>query len=106
MRVTPLYDLDEFDKQLHQWCREAAGEDGYKIKWIQRFHAKNLTSVEKGNKWWDAFSSVMDGFDAKLIKTIFPGLNTLTYLRLVQTQTILATKSMLERDGSDIDFKK
>lgn len=40
MRVTPLYDLDEFDKQLHQWCREAAGEDGYKIKWIQRFHAK------------------------------------------------------------------
>ena len=81
MRVTPLYDLDEFDKQLHQWCREAAGEDGYKIKWIQRFHAKNLTSVEKGNKWWDAFSSVMDGFGAKLIKTIFPGLNTLTHSR-------------------------
>jgi len=106
MRVTPLYDLDEFDKQLHQWCREAAGEDGYKIKWIQRFHAKNLTSVEKGNKWWDAFSSVMDGFGAKLIKTIFPGLNTLTHLRLVQTQAILVTKSMSERDGSDIDFKK
>ena len=72
-QVLGIYDLDEFDKQLHQWCREAAGEDGYKIKWIQRFHAKNLTSVEKGNKWWDAFSSVMDGFGAKLIKTIFPG---------------------------------
>jgi len=81
MRVTPLYDLDEFDKQLHQWCREAAGEDGYKIKWIQRFHAKNLTSVEKGNKWWDAFSSVMDGFGAKLIKTIFPAATDGRYVR-------------------------
>ena len=72
MRVTPLYDLDEFDKELHAWCKEAAGDD-YEIKWIQRFKNKNLTSVEPGFKWWDAFSSVMDELNAKLIKTIFPG---------------------------------
>ena len=27
MRVTPLYDLDVFDKQIHAWCKEAAGDD-------------------------------------------------------------------------------
>ena len=59
-------------KDLHSWCKEAAGDD-YEIKWIQRFKNKNLTSVEPGYKWWDAFSGVMDGLNAKLIKTIFPG---------------------------------
>ena len=30
--------------------------------------------MEKGDKWWDAFSSVLvDQCNAKLIKTIFPG---------------------------------
>ena len=59
-------------KDLHAWCKEAAGDD-YEIKWIQRFKNKNLTSVEPGYKWWDAFSGVMDGLNVKLIKTIFPG---------------------------------
>ena len=74
MRVTPLYDLDEFDQLIHTWCKKAAG-DNYSVRWVQKFEGKNLTSVEPGYKWWDAFDSVMKIFDAKLIKTIFPGIS-------------------------------
>ena len=59
--------------KLYSRCREAAG-DNYSVKFIQKFGEKNLTSVEKGDKWWDAFSSAVEGqCNAKLIKTIFPG---------------------------------
>ena len=60
-------------KKKSSRCRDAAGDE-YTVKFIQKFEEKNITSVEKGDKWWDAFSSVVVGqCGAKLIKTIFPG---------------------------------
>jgi len=78
MRVTPLYDLDVFDKQIHAWCKEAAGDD-YEIRWVQRFKSKNLTSVEPGFKWWDAFSRAVQPHP--LVKTIFPAATDSRYIR-------------------------
>jgi aminoacylase len=80
MRVTPLYDLDEFEREIHSWCKAAAGEN-YSVRWVQKFEGKNLTSVEPGYKWWDAFDAVMKKFDAKLIKTIFPAATDSRYIR-------------------------
>merc|ERR1712123_353554 len=78
MRVTPLYDLDVFDKQIHAWCKEAAGDD-YEIRWVQRFKSKNMTSVEPGFKWWDAFSRAVQPHP--LVKTIFPAATDSRYIR-------------------------
>lgn len=84
MRVTPLMDLDQLEKDIHKWCREAAG-DNYSVKFIQKFGEKNLTSVEKGDKWWDAFSNAVEGqCNAKLIKTIFPAATDSRYVRASQ----------------------
>ena len=73
MRITPTTDLVELEKNMNTWCREACGDD-YELRFIQKFTEKNITSIEAGNKWWDAFSSIVEGeCGAKLIKTIFPG---------------------------------
>ena len=73
MRITPTTDLVELEEKMNTWCRDACGND-YEIKFIQKFTDPNITCVEAGDKWWDAFSSVVEGeCNAKLIKTIFPG---------------------------------
>lgn len=81
MRVTPTTDLVQLEKNFHIWCRDACGDD-YEIKFIQKFTEKNITCVDAGDKWWDAFSSVVEGeCGAKLIKTIFPAATDGRYVR-------------------------
>lgn len=84
MRITPTTDLVELEKNMNTWCREACGDD-YELRFIQKFMEKNITSVEAGDKWWDAFASIVEGeCGAKLIKTIFPAATDGRYVRSCQ----------------------
>ena len=52
--MTPNTDLDEMEKQLYQWCKEAGSN--VCLEFLQIFKNQTLTSTEPGNMWWDAFS--------------------------------------------------
>lgn len=58
MRVTPHADLEELDALIASWCRQAGGR--VRHEFLQKLESKALTSVTKGDRWWDAFASALD----------------------------------------------
>ena len=83
IRVTPLADLDKLNEQIHQWCTQAAGQGDYEINWVQKLDEKQITPIEPGFKWWDAFSAAVESDSVGLVKTIFPASTDGYFLRSV-----------------------
>lgn len=50
IRVNPWVDLDEMDKQLRAWCREA-GEDVLLEFVAEKLRKPGLTSIQPGDIW-------------------------------------------------------
>lgn len=49
IRVNPYTDIDEMEKQLYSWCKEAG--DDVQLEFINHYKKQTLTSVEPGNLW-------------------------------------------------------
>lgn len=79
LRIPPTVDLQEFEKQIKTWCKEA-GED-VTYKFAQKHMDQNMTSTEESDPWWKAFSSTCKAMNMTLIKEIFPAATDSRFIR-------------------------
>jgi len=81
IRVTPTTDLDEMEKQIYEWCKEAGSD--VQLEFLQILKDQTLTSTEPGNVWWDAFSSACQAQKMEIQCEIFPAATDSRFLREV-----------------------
>ncbi|XP_048449552.1 aminoacylase-1 [Rhincodon typus] len=55
IRIPPTVDLEAFEEQIKTWC-QAAG-DGVAYEFHQKIMDQSVTSIDKSDPWWNAFSS-------------------------------------------------
>lgn len=79
LRIPPTVDLQEFEKQIKTWCKEA-GED-VTYKFAQKHMDQSTTSTEESDPWWQAFSSTCKAMNMTLIKEIFPAATDSRFIR-------------------------
>ncbi|XP_067855119.1 aminoacylase-1B-like [Heptranchias perlo] len=81
IRIPPTVDLKAFEEQIKTWCQEAG--DGV----VYEFHQKNmdqaLTSIDKSDPWWSAFSSTCQQMDMTLQCEIFPAATDSRFIRAI-----------------------
>uniref|UniRef100_A0A665THG6 N-acyl-aliphatic-L-amino acid amidohydrolase n=1 Tax=Echeneis naucrates TaxID=173247 RepID=A0A665THG6_ECHNA len=78
LRIPPTVNLQEFEAQIKQWCKEA-GED-ITYKFAQKHMNQDVTSTEESDPWWSAFSGACK---AMLEKEIFPAATDSRFIRAV-----------------------
>uniref|UniRef100_A0A3Q3FZW0 N-acyl-aliphatic-L-amino acid amidohydrolase n=1 Tax=Labrus bergylta TaxID=56723 RepID=A0A3Q3FZW0_9LABR len=81
LRIPPSVNLQDFEKQIKEWCKEA-GED-VTYKFAQKHMNQNVTSTEEGDPWWNAFSTVCKAMNVTLEKEIFPAATDSRFIRAV-----------------------
>ncbi|CAB4064527.1 ACY1 [Lepeophtheirus salmonis] len=86
IRVTPTTDLEEFNKMINDWCREAcvsSGGDGTGIntEYQAKFEGREVTSVAENDLWFQAFKKGVEKSNIKIDTRIFPGGTDSRYLR-------------------------
>jgi len=81
IRVTPTVDLEAFEEQLRQWCKDVG--EGVHLKFLQQFKGDNLTTADDSNPWWKAFSSAANKLGIEIDKEIFPAATDSRFIRRV-----------------------
>ncbi|TKS71374.1 Aminoacylase-1A [Collichthys lucidus] len=81
LRIPPTVNLQEFEKQIREWCREA-GED-VTYEFAQKHMNQNVTSTEADDPWWSAFSGACKAMNITLEKEIFPAATDSRFIRAV-----------------------
>uniref|UniRef100_A0A667XX76 N-acyl-aliphatic-L-amino acid amidohydrolase n=1 Tax=Myripristis murdjan TaxID=586833 RepID=A0A667XX76_9TELE len=61
LRIPPTVNLQEFEKQIKQWCKEAG--EGITYEFAQKHMNQNVTSTEDSDPWWNAFSTTCKAID-------------------------------------------
>ncbi|XP_060554792.1 aminoacylase-1-like [Ruditapes philippinarum] len=79
IRIAPTVDLVEFEEKIKTWCEEA-GED-VTYSFIQKCDDQTLTSTDKSDPWWNAFSTACESLGMVLEKEIFPAGTDSRFLR-------------------------
>ncbi|XP_027859042.1 aminoacylase-1 isoform X3 [Xiphophorus couchianus] len=60
LRIPPTVNLQEFEKQIKQWCKDAGDDVTYEF--AQKHMNQNLTSTAENDPWWSAFSAACKSF--------------------------------------------
>uniref|UniRef100_A0A8C4HJP6 N-acyl-aliphatic-L-amino acid amidohydrolase n=1 Tax=Dicentrarchus labrax TaxID=13489 RepID=A0A8C4HJP6_DICLA len=81
LRIPPTVNLQEFERQIKDWCKEA-GED-VTYEFAQKHMNQNVTSTEENDPWWIAFSSACKAMNLTLEKEIFPAATDSRFIRAV-----------------------
>lgn len=81
IRIPPTVDLVKFEEQIKAWCREAGSDVTYEF--IQKNTDQTLTSTEKTDPWWNAFSTACEKMNITLEKEIFPASADIRFLRRI-----------------------
>nr|XP_057921461.1 aminoacylase-1-like [Doryrhamphus excisus] len=81
LRIPPTVNLQEFEKLIQRWCKEA-GED-VTYKFAQKHMDQNMTSTKESDPWWSAFSQACGEMDMTLEKEIFPAATDSRFIRAV-----------------------
>uniref|UniRef100_A0A672YE07 Peptidase M20 dimerisation domain-containing protein n=1 Tax=Sphaeramia orbicularis TaxID=375764 RepID=A0A672YE07_9TELE len=81
LRIPPTVNLQEFEGQIQQWCKEA-GED-VTYEFAQKHMNQNVTSTEESDPWWSAFSAACKEMNMTLEKEIFPAATDSRFIRAV-----------------------
>jgi len=81
VRLTPLMELQEFDRQVNEWIREAG--EGVSIDYFQKHMDQTKTDISPKSKWWTAFSSALTAKNVNFKPDIFPAATDSRHLRAV-----------------------
>uniref|UniRef100_A0A671YEL4 N-acyl-aliphatic-L-amino acid amidohydrolase n=1 Tax=Sparus aurata TaxID=8175 RepID=A0A671YEL4_SPAAU len=81
LRIPPTVNLQEFERQIKQWCKEA-GED-VTYEFAQKHMNQNVTSTEENDPWWSTFSGACKSMNLTLEKEIFPAATDSRFIRAV-----------------------
>uniref|UniRef100_A0A4W6DLR0 N-acyl-aliphatic-L-amino acid amidohydrolase n=1 Tax=Lates calcarifer TaxID=8187 RepID=A0A4W6DLR0_LATCA len=81
LRIPPTVNLQEFERQIKQWCKEA-GED-VTYEFAQKHMNQNVTSTEENDPWWSTFSAACKAMNMTLEKEIFPAATDSRFIRAV-----------------------
>uniref|UniRef100_A0AAX7V4V5 N-acyl-aliphatic-L-amino acid amidohydrolase n=1 Tax=Astatotilapia calliptera TaxID=8154 RepID=A0AAX7V4V5_ASTCA len=81
LRIPPTVNLQEFERQIKQWCKEA-GED-VTYDFAQKHMNQNITSTDESDPWWNAFSASCKEMNMTLKKEIFPAATDSRFIRAV-----------------------
>uniref|UniRef100_H3DB38 N-acyl-aliphatic-L-amino acid amidohydrolase n=1 Tax=Tetraodon nigroviridis TaxID=99883 RepID=H3DB38_TETNG len=81
LRIPPTVNLQEFERQIKAWCKEA-GED-VTYEFAQKHMNQNMTSTEETDPWWRAFSGACREMNLTLEKEIFPAATDSRFIRAV-----------------------
>ncbi|XP_061583197.1 aminoacylase-1A-like [Cololabis saira] len=81
LRIPPTVNLQEFEKQIKQWCKEA-GED-VTYKFAQKHMNQNTTSTDENDPWWSTFGAACKSMNMTLEKEIFPAATDSRFIRAV-----------------------
>ncbi|XP_036958096.1 aminoacylase-1-like [Acanthopagrus latus] len=81
LRIPPTVNLQEFERQIKQWCKEA-GED-VTYKFAQKHMNQNVTSTDENDPWWSTFSGACKSMNMTLEKEIFPAATDSRFIRAV-----------------------
>uniref|UniRef100_A0A3B5L7K1 N-acyl-aliphatic-L-amino acid amidohydrolase n=1 Tax=Xiphophorus couchianus TaxID=32473 RepID=A0A3B5L7K1_9TELE len=79
LRIPPTVNLQEFEKQIKQWCKDAGDDVTYEF--AQKHMNQNLTSTAENDPWWSAFSAACKNMT--LEKEIFPAATDSRFIRAV-----------------------
>ncbi|XP_061146532.1 aminoacylase-1A-like isoform X1 [Syngnathus typhle] len=81
LRIPPTVNLQEFEKVIQGWCKEAG--DGITYDFAQKHMDQNITSTRENDPWWSAFSQACKEMDWTLQKEIFPAATDSRFIRAV-----------------------
>ncbi|KAL4239493.1 adenylate cyclase [Mactra antiquata] len=79
IRIAPTEDLVEFEEKIKTWCTEAG--EGVTYEFVHKNTDKTLTSTDKSDPWWNAFSTACESMGMVLETEIFPASTDGRYLR-------------------------
>uniref|UniRef100_A0AAQ4QT92 N-acyl-aliphatic-L-amino acid amidohydrolase n=1 Tax=Gasterosteus aculeatus aculeatus TaxID=481459 RepID=A0AAQ4QT92_GASAC len=81
LRIPPQVNLQEFERQIKDWCKEAGDDVTYEF--AQKHMNQNLTSTAENDPWWRAFAAGCDDLNLTLEKEIFPAATDSRFIRAV-----------------------
>ncbi|XP_051932842.1 aminoacylase-1-like isoform X2 [Hippocampus zosterae] len=81
LRIPPTVNLQEFEKMIQGWCKEAGDDVTYDF--AQKHMNQNMTSTQESDPWWNAFSQTCKEMDMTLQKEIFPAATDSRFIRAV-----------------------
>uniref|UniRef100_A0A6Q2ZHQ8 N-acyl-aliphatic-L-amino acid amidohydrolase n=1 Tax=Esox lucius TaxID=8010 RepID=A0A6Q2ZHQ8_ESOLU len=81
LRIPPTVNLQEFEEQIKQWCKEAG--EGITYDFAQKHMNQNMTSTDESDPWWNAFSTTCKAMNMTLEKEIFPAATDSRFIRAV-----------------------
>uniref|UniRef100_UPI00398F2D6C aminoacylase-1-like isoform X2 n=1 Tax=Pristiophorus japonicus TaxID=55135 RepID=UPI00398F2D6C len=81
IRIPPTVDYKAFEEQIKAWCQDAG--EGVTYEFYQKDMNQTLTSIEKSDPWWSAFSCACEQMDMTLQCEIFPAATDSRYIRAV-----------------------
>ncbi|KAK5605361.1 Aminoacylase-1A [Crenichthys baileyi] len=81
LRIPPTVNLQEFEKQIKRWCKDAGDDVTYEF--AQKHMNQNVTSTAENDPWWSAFSSACKSLNMTLDKEIFPAATDSRFIRAV-----------------------
>lgn len=79
IRIPPTVDLVAFEEQIKKWCTDAGDEVTYELK--QKDMNQKVTSTDKDDMWWSAFTKPLSDMGLVIEKEIFPAATDSRYLR-------------------------
>ncbi|XP_061730314.1 aminoacylase-1A-like [Nerophis ophidion] len=81
LRIPPTVNLQEFEKVIQRWCKEAGDDVTYDF--AQKHMNQNMTSTKESDPWWSAFSQACKELEIMLEKEIFPAATDSRFIRAV-----------------------
>ncbi|XP_061788696.1 aminoacylase-1-like [Nerophis lumbriciformis] len=81
LRIPPTVNLQEFEKVIQRWCKEAGDDVTYDF--AQKHMNQNMTSTKESDPWWSAFSQACRELEITLEKEIFPAATDSRFIRAV-----------------------
>ncbi|XP_053724778.1 aminoacylase-1-like [Synchiropus splendidus] len=86
LRIPPTVNLQEFEGQIKQWCKEAGDDVTYKF--AVKHMNQNVTPTEDSDPWWRAFSQTCKSMNMTLQKEIFPAATDSRFIRALSIPAI------------------
>ncbi|XP_077982510.1 aminoacylase-1-like [Glandiceps talaboti] len=79
IRLAPTVDMKEFEEKIKTWCTEAGTDVTYEF--LQKHTDNTMTSIDKSDPWWNAFTTACEQMSMKIETEIFPAATDSRYLR-------------------------
>ncbi|XP_077985268.1 aminoacylase-1-like [Glandiceps talaboti] len=79
IRLAPTVDMKEFEEKIKTWCTEAGTDVTYEF--ILKHMDNTMTSIDKSDPWWNAFTTACEQMSMKIETEIFPAATDSRFLR-------------------------